>query len=329
MRRIVVNRYSIELFFIGLVLIMIAGFRPLQYFHDSDNYLIRIHSDDNIFDSEPTFWIINQFNKYILGGQDQTFFLIYAALAISIKLIAIRRYSLYPWLSLYLYICLYFLLHEMTQIRVGVAGSLFLLAIPDIANKNSKRYFVKTFFAVIFHYSAIVMVLLYFLKNERVNKKIYFLIPIFGFLIALLSESSIKLFTFLSAILPTFLSDKIIAYLTLKESNIFTEINLFSFFTLSLIAIYYFLLMNFDRIETKLNTILVKLFALQIFVFYAFVSVPVFSGRLSEFLGLNMILLIPNILLMFKQKAIPLILIILWASIYFKIIAINNLIILN
>jgi len=329
MRTLVVNYRSVKLFFIALILIVIAGFRPLEFFNDSDNYLMMIHSYNNIYDAEPTLWIINQINQRLLGGQDQIFFLIYAILGISIKIIAIKRNSLYPWLSVYLYICFYFLLHEMTQIRVGVAGSIFLLAIPEIANKNSKNYFIKTFFAVLFHYSAIIMVLVYFLSNRSLNKKLYFLLPGFGILIALISDFTLKIFNLLSIILPSFLSDKIIAYLTLKESDVFTEINIFNFFTLSLIVIYYFLLLNFDRIASKLNIILIKLFAIQIFIFYAFSSVPVFSGRLSEFLGLNIILLIPNILPMFKQKAIPIVLIVLWASIYFKTIAVNNLIILN
>lgn len=64
------------------------------------------------------FWIINQFNQLLLGGNDQIFFLIYAILGVTIKIIAINRLSSFTLLSVYLYICLYFVLHEMTQIRI-------------------------------------------------------------------------------------------------------------------------------------------------------------------------------------------------------------------
>jgi hypothetical protein len=129
-------------FTIGLIII--AGFRPLEYFRDTHVYLEMIATYDDLWMAEPTFWIINQFNQLLLGGNDQIFFLIYAILGVTIKIIAINRLSSLPLLSVYLYICLYFVLHEMTQIRAGVVSALFLLAVYHIAKKEKRKALMKT-----------------------------------------------------------------------------------------------------------------------------------------------------------------------------------------
>ena len=75
---------------ITLALILIVGCRPLEYFLDTDNYLIMIQNNKEIFQQEPTFWLINKFNQMFLGGNNQTFFLLYAILGVSLKILAIH-----------------------------------------------------------------------------------------------------------------------------------------------------------------------------------------------------------------------------------------------
>lgn len=317
------NINSLFMFFFGLLLIIIAGFRPLEYFRDTENYLTMLHSFDNIWQSEPTFWILNQFNQLLLGGNDQIFFLIYAILAITIKIIAINRLSSLPLLSVYLYICLYFVLHEMTQIRVGVACGIFLLAIPDIVNKNFRMYLFKTLIAMAFHYSAIIMLVLYFVNNKNINRKVYFFLPIIGFILAFIPNLMLTIFTFFEFILPSVIANKVTIYISLIDNEDYNEINIFNLFTLSLVCIYYFALFNICRLKTKLDTVLIKLFGLQLFIYYAFSSIPTFAIRLSEFIGFSLILLIPNLIFMFKQKLLPILVIIVWGGGYFWFISIN------
>ena len=317
------NINSLFMFFFGLLLIIIAGFRPLEYFRDTENYLTMLHSFDNIWQSEPTFWILNQFNQLLLGGNDQIFFLIYAILAITIKIIAINRLSSLPLLSVYLYICLYFVLHEMTQIRVGVACGIFLLAIPDIVNKNFRMYLFKTLIAMAFHYSAIIMLVLYFVNNKNINRKVYFFLPIIGFILAFIPNLMLTIFTFFEFILPSVIANKVTIYISLIYNEDYNKINMFNLLTLSLVCIYYFALFNICRLKTKLDTVLIKLFGLQLFIYYAFSSIPAFAIRLSEFIGFSLILLIPNLIFMFKQKLLPILVIIVWGGGYFWFISIN------
>lgn len=317
------NINSLFMFFFGLLLIIIAGFRPLEYFRDTENYLTMLHSFDNIWQLEPTFWILNQFNQLLLGGNDQIFFLIYAILGVTIKIIAINRLSSLPLLSVYLYICLYFVLHEMTQIKVGVACGIFLLAIPDIVNKNFRMYLFKTLIAMAFHYSAIIMLVLYFVNNKNINRKVYFFLPIIGFILAFIPNLMLTIFTFFEFILPSVIANKVTIYISLIYNEDYNKINMFNLLTLSLVCIYYFALFNICRLKTKLDTVLIKLFGLQLFIYYAFSSIPAFAIRLSEFIGFSLILLIPNLIFMFKQKLLPILVIIVWGGGYFWFISIN------
>ncbi|NDK08604.1 hypothetical protein EOM39_05185 [Candidatus Gracilibacteria bacterium] len=308
-------------FTIGLIIIV--GFRPLEYFRDTHVYLEMIATYDHLWMAEPTFWIINQFNQLLLGGNDQIFFLIYAILGVTIKIIAINRLSSLPLLSVYLYICLYFVLHEMTQIRVGVACGIFLLAIPDIVNKNFRIYLFKTLIAMAFHYSAIIMLVVYFVNNKNINRKIYFFLPIIGLFLAFIPNLMLTIFTFFEFILPSVIANKVTIYISLIDNEDYNKINIFNLFTLSLICFYYFALFNIWRLKTELDIVLIKFFGLQLFIYYAFSSIPVFAIRLSEFIGFSLILLIPNLIFMFKQKLLPILFILVWGGGYFWFVSIN------
>lgn len=94
---------------------------------------------------EPTFEIIS----YLTNFNERIVFFIYA-LAVSIKFLAIRQISKFPFLSIFTYISLYFVLLEMTQIRAGVAIGIFLLSIKDIYNRNLINFSLKIIAATLF-----------------------------------------------------------------------------------------------------------------------------------------------------------------------------------
>jgi len=305
---------------IGIVLILIAGLRPIGIDRDSLSYVQLLGIDitnANFIDKEPAFWIINEFNKYIFGGNEQTFFLIFAILGVSLKLIAIRKYSLLPLLSIFTYICMYFILHEMTQIRAGVATAIFSFAIEDIKNKNLKSYLFKTILAMLFHYSAILMLIVYFINPNKLNRKLFFFFPIIGAFIAIFKHQSLSIFSSLTSILPVFIGSKIDLYILLLDDGKFSDINLFNFLYLSLIFIYYFSLLNYKRMKSEYDIIFIKILGIALFMFYFLSFLPVLAFRVSEFFEVVLIFLIPHILLTIKEKTIASIPIIIWLSVYF------------
>lgn len=276
-----------------------------------------IDSYENIFDVEPTFWIINQFNQILFDGNVQTFFLIYAIIGISIKIFAISNISLYPLFSMFTYFCLYFILYDMTAIRASVAIGFFLWAIPDILNKNFKSYLFKTIFAILFHYSALIMFFLYFINPDKINKKFYFIVPIILFLLSFMSENILVVINYLSSLFPVYIEWKIKAYITLLEDSTYNTINRFNPFILSLCIIYYVSLFNIDKFEQKVSILLLKLLALQISIFYLFYAIPPMAGRISQFIGISLVIFIPLFINIFKDNLLIYLLISFWLIIYF------------
>lgn len=319
--------YSFLYLILSIMLILVVGFRPLEYFRDTAVYLSIIHSGEYALSIEPSIWIISSFNSFYLGGKDQGFFLIYAILGVSIKAYAIKKISLLPLLSFYLYICLYLFLHEMTQIRVGVASAIFLLSVPDLVSRNYKKYFSKTIFAVFFHYSAIIMFFLYFIKTDKVNKKLYFCLPFIGVLISFFPDLIFDLLSSSYFLLPDQIGRKVEVYLGLTEDEDYNKINLFNLFILSLICFYYFMFFNLDKIRKNIDILLFKLLGIQIFIFYFFSVIPTIAFRLSEFVGICLVITIPQIIFIFREKIFPFLFFIFWAGVYFLFVSVNLLII--
>lgn len=319
-KNITISSKTLVFILMGIVLILIAGLRPIGIDGDSLNYVSILHvslSNANFIDKEPSFWIIDDMNKILFGGNEQTFFLIFAVIGVSLKLLAIKKMSLSPIFSIFTYICLYFILHEMTQIRVGVASAIFLLAIPDIYNRNFKIFLFKTVLAMTFHYSAIMMLPIYFLNPYKMNFKILIFLPLIAIISMLVSVEILTILTDLLPVLPDFIADKINIYILLLDNGKFNNINVLNFYYGSLLIIYYSMLLHYRHFKSHYDILFIKIFGLMLFLFYFFSSLPVLAFRVSEFFGVILIILIPHFALIFKQKTISKIPLMLWLTIYF------------
>jgi hypothetical protein len=323
-------------FFITLILVLFAGFREIGFDRDSLNYATEIQSinflsfpDLNFFNKEPTFYLIAYAAHWLFGDAVRGTLLIYALLGVTIKMIGIYRLSRIPLLSVVFYASYYYPLHELTQIRSGVASAIFLLAIPDIANRNLKAYMTKTILAILFHYSAILMLLLYPILNikyPKLNIKIknsfYFILPILGLFLSFANKAVLDFIIaniFILNFIPSFLSHRVLFYLNLFQRDIFNEINIFNLYYLSLLGIYYFCLINLWRFKSNIDIILIKILGLSLFSFSAFSFLPVFAFRIFEFLGIVIMILLASIVYIFKQR----VLLILFILIYSLMLLIN------
>jgi hypothetical protein len=315
---------------IALFLILIAGLRPIGLDKDSINYANVIQSsiDVNLIDKEPAFWIIKHFNDIFFSGDVHTFFLIFATLGISIKFLAIKKISKMPLLSVIVYLSIYFILHEMTQIRAGVAAGLFLLSIPDIYDRNFRKFIIKALLAISFHYSAIVMIPLYFLHPKKLNV-VYILLPIVG-LISAYFDLSKTLLSNLANLAPDFLAYKINIYLTLLELGEHSEISIINiYYSVLLFSIYFFyflIIKNEIKIKSNYDIIFIKILSISLFTFYFFSNVPVFAYRISEFLNVVVIVFFTNLILYFNQKNLVFYMMILFLFyMFYKTITLLNL----
>ena len=287
----------------GLVMVLIAGFRDGNTVGDYKNYLAMYESPDNYLTVESSFKLISHFTKAI-GASPYFLFLIYAAIGISCKFIAIKRLTSLLFLSLVIYISNVFLLYDMTQMRAGVAAGIFLLAIPSLAARKGLHYLMLILFASFFHYSALALLPLYFINNRAFSvKSKYFwwvIIP-FGF-VANLLIGDITAFIPIEAVRV-----KLELYQQLQEQGVqgYKDANLLSPTFLFRAALYYFLLYKYDLIrqKNKYFPLLIKIEGIALFLFPALSFISLLGYRLSELFGMVEIILYPLIIYTLKPQS--------------------------
>ena len=295
-----------EVFFIfvvlGVLLIAIAGLSVFGASIDSATYKEMIDGRGDVKNGteEIAFQLLVWVNHYVFGSNYDTFFLMFAALGVSFKLTAIFKYSRIPLLSLALYISSYFLLHEYVQIRAGVATGMFLLAMPDLAKGNFSRYLIKALLAISFHWSSIIMLPLYFLIR-RINANVFYFLPFVGMI---LFAEGINIGSSLNEFVnyAEFMSNYYALHAGPEQ-----DINAFNLITISYIVLYFLMLTLFwfrKNLENELDSSTFKIFSLSLFLFFLLSSLklPVIAFRLSEFLNVVLILLVPSLVSQFKQK---------------------------
>ncbi len=247
---------------------------------------------------EPSFLLLSSFIKAHFNDGIKVLIFLYAIIGISLKIKAIQKISDYKLLSLLIYFSGIFFLHDMNQIRAGVAIGFLLLSIPYIVERNIKIYFLLVLIAVLFHYSAIIFVLFYFVDSKRINQGNYLLIILVPIILCLLKLDLISL---LCKFEFGIFSEKIRAYSELQKT-VHSKINIFNFGVLLQIIVSLFFIMNVERTENKYAVILTKISCFGIAFFYLFSSAPVIAFREFELLSCVQIFLIPLSIDLVKPK---------------------------
>jgi len=301
------NRYYSYLFiFFFVILFFIAGFRPVEGDRDSVSYerlihLFTITHDYNFVNVEPTFYLMVNVSKIFFNDVTRGVFILYALFGVSLTLYAIKKQSSYPLLSLIVYFCFFFVLHAMTQIRVGVAAAIFLVAIPDVINRNFKSFLIKTALATLFHYTAIIMLFIYLIDSKHKKQLFYLFLPFIGILLSIIPGRKLFLMSIIN-FLPEFLSNKINLYFAMHGVGKLTEVNLFNIYYDSLLIIYYFSIININKFKKETNILQIKILGWMLFIFYFFSFFPMVSFRTSEFLCIVLIFFLPNLVSIVKEK---------------------------
>lgn len=310
------------LFLIGIILVYIAGFRTIGFDRDSISYLDSFDSfidlfDSNYLDKEPTFWLITWMSNLISENGVRLLFVTYAVLVVSISFTSIVKITSYPLAAVFCYIFLFFPLHGMTQIRAGVACAIFMYSISDIVEKKPGSFFIKSALATMFHYSAVVIFILYLLKPRIINVRFYLLLPLIGLFFVFFRDQSATALGSMALLLPDFIGYKLSMYSELLQDGVGEDINLFSIYYTSLLVMYYYLVFNIEKFEGKYGYILIKLLGWTLFVYYFASFLPAIAVRVSELYGAVVIFIIPMLAYSFKEKILPLSIAILFVLVIF------------
>lgn len=284
----------------GLILILIAGLRDKGLDNDYEVYH-DFWATNNIQGTvEYSFYIIKVIIKSKLGLNFQYFLLAYAFLGVCMKLIAIKKLSPFLWGSLLIYFSHYFILHEFTQIRIGVATGFLLLSIFYLAEKKYWLYSFFAFLAIFFHQTCIIVLIFPFITNNKSTLWVFCLLIPFGYVLYFLN-------TYLSISIPIpGLQDKVELYEQATKSGFLkdSKINAFNAVFLFRIIIFYMVFFYTKRLSVYFPKIYIflKIYALSLFSFLFLSKIPVFAFRIQELLGVVEIIIIPLIIFIFPSR---------------------------
>lgn len=306
---------------VAILLICFAGFRQIGIDQDSRAYELFYTFDLPILwlTAEPTFVLIVEALRLFFSKTDGLLylFLIYATFGIVIKFTAIRKLTDLTWLTVVVYFSTYFLLHEFTQIRAGIASGLILLAVIPIAERRLLRFLALITTAVFFHYSALVAYPLYFLSNRQLTKKAKYVLGLslpVGVAFHFLNINPIL------AIPIETVRLKLEVYAQ-TESLRGLKLNVFNALYLIRYVIFYLLIYMSSLLQrrSKYFPLLLKIYAASLFAYFGLSTNSTVAMRISELLGVVEIILIPLLYYTTKPGRIAAILIFVFAAVSLSI----------
>lgn len=268
-------------------LMSIILLKPFQT-PDYENYINAFYSD--IGDSlrfEPAWNILKGIIK-LINGNIVFIVVVYALLGIILKLSIINRMSPFVWISLLVWLSHTFILHDLIQIRASVAAGLFLWAIYFRCIKEKRKCLWCIFIGIMFHYSMIIAFFIFLLSKNKSYKNFYVLTLMFALVFGCIGLS-------LGDFIP-------MAFVRSDEAKdvggIITKMNIFR-------CLYAFFLWEFYSKIKRLNRyflLLLKVYTVGCCVMFLFSRPAIIGLRVSEFLCVTEIILIPMILYLFPKK---------------------------
>lgn len=330
-KREVVN--SLSIFFIFLLLLIFGGLKKIGIARDDLNYLDAFQSISNFkeyflnFEEfsfyEPLFHFIVVINKFFFSTHYSWYFFVFVLLALLSKFHVILKYSNYFFPALMIYFSSYFLLHEMTQIRIGLAGGVVMIAWFLYAQGKKEICFWLLVLSTLAHYSAILAFSIYLLNTSKPTLYFYGLIVLMIFSGVVL-DFDMK--TILISLKIPGVSDKIAAYKYAEDtgiithtSNIYNSLFFVRFFLLGL----FIFLTRYAEQNSNYNLFL-KLYALSIGFYLLLSADPSISIRISEVFGIASVFLLVMSIDFFKERLLVLTLLYIYCMGLLTVFLIND-----
>lgn len=290
------KNYSLFWIF-GILLIAAATFRP-SFMPDYKEY-INLISNNGSERLEPSFYIIRGFWG-LIGMNPIGTLLTYAFLGTALVLYAIKRDSNYYWFSLMLFVSIYFILGEMIQIRQAVATGCFLVGVKYIIEKDFQKYIFTCIIAIMFHYSAIVLLFLYTLSPHKGSKSRYFVALVISFLLGIYIDFG----RIVDLINVQLISDVYYAKTALEDSTTQQPPIYFNIRFLIQIVICLFFWIKIEylkKFNSKALTYL-KIYTIGLCIYLLFYKIGDLADRLSTMFLIAEIFLIPLVILVVKPN---------------------------
>jgi hypothetical protein len=148
---------------------------------------------------------------------------------------------------------------------------------------------------------------------------VYGILPVAALAIGIINTYMISVLDRYVDMLPGVLGYKMRWYVDLRMAGTFSEINILNIYSISLLLIYYLALFNVEKLKNEIDVLLVKLLGITVAAFYALSFMPVLAFRVSGFIGVSIVLLLPDLVRAFKQSNAVFGLMLLWLSMNFVV----------
>lgn len=306
------DRYTQFIFWtMVIVLIVCAGFRPIGVDFDSWSYvgLYQNAASDIV---EVTFWLISTAIKATIDDV-RALFVVYALITVLLQVYAIRKLANDRLLALLVLTCHYFIFQDMTQIRVAVSASIFLCAIYWLSQGKRWIYLLLISVAILFHYSAAMLLPLVFFSNKDLTKRKRMILA--AWIPVMYVAYFMGLDLIVSMPIP-YIQNKMAAYEQLKETGLLgDEINPFNTLFMLRMSIFYYILLNYEYFKrfTSYLPILLKVYCCSFCAFVGFSSLPIFAGRACELFGIVEIFIFIQLVNAAQPKAFSRLMVVLLA----------------
>ncbi len=277
-----------------VLLTLLAGLRGIDVDKDYFNYQLSFDLIYDIVDDpayltvyEPGFLatvlIIRQFFEYDYG---MIIMLCVAVSSIILKVKSIRHFAINPYLVILFYFSHYFILQEMTEIRVGIASAIFLVSLRFYLKSNYMAFVAFILLAVSFHYSAIIFLLVFLFNTVDFSRYTYSLLLALSILFAFIKPPLTNIIGYFDVGL---VSRKLASYSGLVERGVAESINVFNVVNICnmLCCLYLMFCVPKPILTSDRRLILfLKCNFLSIFLLSLLSGVPSIAFRISELFGI-------------------------------------------
>lgn len=229
-------------------------------------------------------------------------FFLYAIIGISVNMYGIKRLTDQEFLALFIYYSNLFFIHEMTQIRAGIAIGIILISLKDLQERKYLKFSILILIATFFHTSALMAFLLLIFREFRTDAKVWGVIFAICIIVHLFNFDILQIIN----IIPSeFYQYKLKAYIELQDrENV--ELNYFNvlFILQNLVIIICFYYQKEMEKDNKHLNILLNMCCLSSCCYVFFGQIPGFAVRISELFNCSLVILIPLISKVMKPKII-------------------------
>ncbi len=309
------------------LLALLAGFRNIDVDKDYFNYQL---SFDLIYDiaNSPAFLTIYEpgflatvliIRHFFENNYGIVIMLCVGLTSIILKVVSIKRFAINPYLVILFYFSHYFILQEMTEIRIGIASAIFLMSLVYYLKGNHIVFFALILLATSFHYSAIIFLLIFLFNTVDFNRFIYSTILVLSVLFAFIKLPLINVLGYFDL---TLVSRKLNHYSDLVEQGVAENINVFNVINICNILCCLYLMFCIPKpllILDKRLILFLKCNILSIFLLSLLSGVPSIAFRLSELFGIVSMFLFSYLVKYLPAFKYNILLLILLAGLFFYI----------